>query len=93
MSKARLYTAIDFTGIKPEQVRHMVKDLYGVHPNEKREPCPGQGEDRRRSDRRHGHRAVLLDTRTSQSRRQSAGRRRHDENLDNKHKVGVDYYA
>ncbi len=93
MSKARVYSRIDFTNIKPEQVQRLVKELYLDQQNEQREPCFAQTADRRRSDRRRQRQNVLLDTRASQSRRQSSGRRSRDENPDNNHKVGIDYYA
>ena len=93
MSKARLYSRIDFTNIKPEHVQRIVKDLYIGQQNDQRESCFAQSLDRRQADRRRGQQNVLLDTRTSQSRRQSSGRRSRDANPDNNHKVGIDYYV
>ena len=93
MKKTRLYTGIDFTDIKPDQVQRMVKDLYSLGEDNKRDMIFGKAEDRRRSDRRQKEEKVILDTRDKQSRRQSSGRRQRDENPDNQHKVGVDYYA
>ncbi|MDH5444417.1 MAG: hypothetical protein OEY52_02605 [Gammaproteobacteria bacterium] len=93
MKKARLYTSLDFTDIKPEQVQRMVKDLYSFGEDDKREMVFGKTEDRRQEDRRQLSQTVILDTRENRSRRQSAGRRQKDENEDNKHKVGIDYYA
>lgn len=92
MSKPRVYSRIDFTNIKPEHVQRIVKDLYGAYQDEKREFLFGQMQDRRQNDRRQQQQAVLLDTRDIRSRRKSAGRRQLDENLDNIHKIGVDYY-
>lgn len=92
MTKSRRFAAFDFTALKPEQVQHILKDLYATGQGEHRDSGFGQMTDRRQVERRQENRAVLLDTRSTQSRRRSAGRRRHDENQDNKHKVGIDYY-
>lgn len=93
MKKARLYTSLDFTELKPEQIQRMIKDLYESGEDEKREPVFGQGEDRRQAERRQENKVVMLDTRAKQSRRQSAGRRQQDSDPQNRHKVGIDYYA
>lgn len=93
MAKSKRYTAIDFSNIKPEQVERMLNDLYQSVQAEQRGTCFGQSTDRRQAERRCQDQVVLLDTRGSQSRRQSSGRRLRDENHDNKHKVGIDYYA
>lgn len=92
MSRAKIFSSIDFSNIKPEQVRHLVEGLYKNYPGEKRDFQLGLTEDRRQADRRQGDKFVLLDTRASRSRRQSSGRRNHDENHNNKHKVGIDFY-
>lgn len=92
MSQAKPFKVIDFNSIKPEQVRQLVESLYKDYPGEKRDFQLGQTEDRRQADRRQDEKVVLLDTRDSRSRRQSSGRRDHDENLNNKHKVGIDLY-
>lgn len=93
MKKARLYTSLDFSELKPEQVQHIIRDLYDTGSNEQREMPFGPHRDRRRSDRRKVNKLVLLDTRSQYSRRQSPGRRQKDINPNNKHKVGIDYYA
>lgn len=93
MSKAHRYRSFDFTQIKAEQVQRIVRDIYVTHPQERRSSHVEQSGDRRRNERRQRTQAVLLDTRTHQSRRRSGGRRAQDENPDNKHKVGIDYYA
>ena len=93
MKKTRLYTGINFTDIKPDQVQRMVKDLYSAGKEDKRDIVFGKAEDRRQCDRRQKEEKVMLDTRDKQSRRQSSGRRQRDDNPDNQHKVGVDYYA
>lgn len=93
MKKARLYTSLDFSDIKPEQVQRMLKDLYDIGGDEKRDIVFGQADDRRRSERRQNQQPVMLDTRSNRSRRQSAGRREIDENEENRHGVGIDYFA
>lgn len=94
MDRTKKLSGIDFSGIKAEQVQKLVEGLYKRYPGEKRDFQLGQTEDRRQADRRENDKVVLLDTRASRSRRQSAGRRHHDEgeNHDNKHKVGIDFY-
>lgn len=92
MSRAKTFNAIDFSNIKPEQVRHLVEGLYKNYQGEKRDFQFGLIADRRQADRRQDNKFVLLDTRASRSRRQSSGRRNHDENHDNQHKVGIDFY-
>ena len=93
MKKTRIYTGIDFTNIKPEQVQRLVKDLYRTGENDKRDGVFGQAEDRRQAERRQKAQKVMLDTRDTQSRRQSAGRRQRDNNPDNQHRVGIDYFV
>jgi len=92
MSKATTYSRIDFSSINPEQVQRLVTDLYGSYLGEKRDFQFGLTAERRQLDRRQQNETVLLDTRTPRSRRQSSGRRQHEDNHDNKHKVGIDYY-
>lgn len=92
MDKTKTFKAIDFSSIKPGHVRQLVEGLYNNYPAEKRDFQFGLSTDRRQLDRRLEDKFVLLDTRDSRSRRQSACRRQHDENQDNQHKVGIDFY-
>lgn len=93
MKKTRIHTGINFTDIKPDHVQRMVKDLYSTGEDEKRDLVFGQAEDRRQGDRRQKNQQVILDTRSSQSRRQASGRRQRDDNEGNKNKLGIDDYA
>lgn len=93
MSKATTYSQIDFSNINPEQVRRLVTDLYESYRDEKRDFQFGLTAERRQLDRRQLNKAILLDTRTHRSRRQSSGRRQREDNSGNKHKVGIDYYV
>jgi len=93
MSKTFTYKGVNFGKINPEQVRQLVTDLYESYQLEKRGFQFGITNDRRDTERRQDEKYVLLDTRATRCRRQSSGRRQRDENQDNKHKVGIDYYV
>ncbi len=93
MHKTNKFNGIDFSSINPEQIHRLVKNLYGGYQNEKRGFQFDLTADRRQTDRRQTNKSVLLDTRASRCRRQSSGRRQRDENHNNKHKVGIDYYV
>lgn len=93
MSNKNSLKGIDFSKVNPRQIHRLVKDLYKNHPDDKRDCLADLIAGRRQVDRRTMGKKVLLDTRTSRSRRQSSGRRQRDEIEDNQHKVGIDYYV
>jgi len=90
--KAGKNNKFGYNPVRTDLIKHLVKELYqdeqGLQPAGLKRAC-----DRREKDRRQRNETVLLDTRSTQSRRQEAGRRWVDNNPDNKHKVGIDCYV
>lgn len=78
--------------VRTELVEHLVNELYQSH-QELRTVNWLKGNDRRVGDRRSRSEPVIIDTRSSQSRRNQAGRRWGDDNKDNRQKIGIDDYA
>lgn len=78
--------------VRTELVKRLVNELYQGHLEQRGSDWIEKG-DRRAGDRRQRNENVLIDTRSSQSRRSRASRRWGDNNEDNQQKIGIDFYA
>ncbi|MDH5409008.1 MAG: hypothetical protein OEZ33_02205 [Gammaproteobacteria bacterium] len=78
--------------VRTDLIKHLVKELY--QDQQGQQPAgPQRVQERRVEDRRQRNEKVLLDTRSTRSRRQEVSRRWGDNNHGNQHKVGIDYYV
>lgn len=92
MKYARYMSRPDLNRVDTDYVSRLIDELYRRH-EERRTLFSDQVIERRGEDRRKENKVVFLDTRTHRSRRKQNGRRWQDNNDNNKHKRGIDYYV